>query len=65
MRATTEVFLAPTAEPRRWVCRGRCTNVLTPSAHGIHHLPTGADRLYLGTVISSACSGMTGVAPGR
>ncbi len=33
---------------------GLATIVLTLSAHGIHHLPAGVGRLYLGTVISSA-----------
>ena len=40
------------------------TIVLTLSAHGIHHLPDGVGRLYAGTVISSACFGMIGVALG-
>ena len=40
------------------------TIVLTLSAHGIHHLPGGVGRLYAGTVISSACFGMIGVALG-
>jgi ABC-2 type transport system permease protein len=40
------------------------TVVLTLSAHGIHHLPTGVGRLYAGTVISSTCFGMIGVALG-
>ena len=43
---------------------GLATAVLTLSAHGIHHLPAGVGRLYLGTVISSACFGMIGVALG-
>lgn len=43
---------------------GDLTAVLTLSAHGIHHLPPGVGRLYLGTVISSACFGMIGVALG-
>ena len=38
--------------------------MLTLSAHGIHHLPGGVGRLYAGTVISSACFGMIGVALG-
>ena len=40
------------------------TVVLTLSAHGIHHLPAGVGRLYAGTVISSTCFGMIGVALG-
>ena len=40
------------------------TIVPTLSAHGIHHLPGGVGRLYAGTVISSACFGMIGVALG-
>ena len=40
------------------------TIVLTLSAHGIRHLPGGIGRLYAGTVISSACFGMIGVALG-
>ena len=40
------------------------TIVLTLSAHGIHHLPAGVGRLYAGTVISSTCFGMIGVALG-
>jgi ABC-2 type transport system permease protein len=40
------------------------TVVLTLSAHGIHHLPTGVGRLYAGTVISSTCFAMIGVALG-
>ncbi len=43
---------------------GLATIVLTLSAHGIHHLPPGVGRLYLGTVLSSACFGMIGVALG-
>jgi ABC-2 type transport system permease protein len=43
---------------------GDITIVLTLAAHGIHQLPPGAGRLYLGTVISSACFGMIGVALG-
>jgi ABC-2 type transport system permease protein len=43
---------------------GLGTVALTLSAHGIHHLPTGIGRLYVGTVISSACFGMIGVALG-
>lgn len=43
---------------------GDITVVLTLSAHGIHHLPPGVGTLYLGTVISSACFGMIGVALG-
>jgi ABC-2 type transport system permease protein len=38
--------------------------VSTLAAHGIHHQPAGAGWLYLGTVISSACFGMIGVALG-
>jgi hypothetical protein len=38
--------------------------VLELSAHGIHHLPTSVASLYEGTVISSACFGMIGVALG-
>ena len=38
--------------------------VLELSAHGIHHLPTSVASLYAGTVISSACFGMIGVALG-
>jgi hypothetical protein len=38
--------------------------VVALSAHGIHHLPAGAASLYAGTVISSACFGMIGVALG-
>lgn len=33
---------------------GLGTIVLTLSAHGIHHLPSGVGTLYAGTVISSA-----------
>ena len=43
---------------------GLVTIVATLSAHGIHHLPGGVGRLYAGTVISSACFGMIGVALG-
>ncbi len=43
---------------------GLGTIVLTLSAHGMHHLPAGTGRLYAGTVISSACFGMIGVALG-
>lgn len=43
---------------------GLGTVVLTLSVHGIHHLPAGIGQLYLGTVISSACFGMIGVALG-
>jgi ABC-2 type transport system permease protein len=43
---------------------GLVTIVLTLSAHGIHHLPAGVGTLYAGTVISSACFGMIGVALG-
>jgi ABC-2 type transport system permease protein len=43
---------------------GLATIVLTLSAHGIHHLPAGVGTLYAGTVISSACFGMIGVALG-
>jgi ABC-2 type transport system permease protein len=43
---------------------GLGTVAITLSAHGIHHLPTGVSRLYVGTVISSACFGMIGVALG-
>jgi ABC-2 type transport system permease protein len=43
---------------------GLGTAVATLSAHGIGHLPPGVGRLYLGTVISSACFGMIGVALG-
>ncbi len=34
------------------------------TAHGIHHLPPDVWQLYAGTVISSACFGMIGVALG-
>ena len=43
---------------------GLATIVLTLSAYGIHHLPAGVGTLYVGTVISSACFGMIGVALG-
>ena len=43
---------------------GLGTIVLTLSAHGMHHLPAGVGQLYVGTVISSACFGMIGVALG-
>ena len=43
---------------------GLGTVVATLSAHGVHHLPPGVARLYLGTVVSSACFGMIGVALG-
>jgi ABC-2 type transport system permease protein len=43
---------------------GDITVVVTLATHGIHHLPPGVGRLYLGTVISSACFGMIGVALG-
>jgi ABC-2 type transport system permease protein len=43
---------------------GDITIVITLAAHGIHHVPPGVGRLYLGTVISSACFGMIGVALG-
>jgi ABC-2 type transport system permease protein len=43
---------------------GLATIVLTLSAHGIHHLPAGTGTLYIGTVISSTCFGMIGVALG-
>ena len=43
---------------------GLVTIVATLSAHGIHHLPAGVGTLYAGTVISSACFGMIGVALG-
>jgi hypothetical protein len=43
---------------------GLVTIVVTLSAHGIHHLPAGVGTLYVGTVISSACFGMIGVALG-
>lgn len=43
---------------------GLATVVLELSAHGMHHLPAGVTSLYVGTVISSACFGMIGVALG-
>ena len=43
---------------------GLGTVVATLSAHGVHHLPPGVARLYLGTVVSAACFGMIGVALG-
>ena len=43
---------------------GLGTVVATLSAHGIGHLPPEVARLYLGTVVSSACFGMIGVALG-
>jgi hypothetical protein len=43
---------------------GVVTIIATLSAHGIHHLPAGVGTLYAGTVISSACFGMIGVALG-
>jgi len=43
---------------------GLGTVVVELSAHGIHHLPAGVTSLYVGTVISSACFGMIGVALG-
>ena len=43
---------------------GLGTIVVELSAHGMHHLPAGTGRLYAGTVISSACFGMIGVALG-
>ena len=43
---------------------GLGTIVLTLAAHGIHHLPAGVGQLYAGTVISTACFGMIGVALG-
>jgi hypothetical protein len=43
---------------------GLGTVILTLSAHGMHHLPAGVGTLYAGTVISSACFGMIGVALG-
>jgi hypothetical protein len=43
---------------------GLVTIELTLAAHGIHHLPAGVGRMYAGTVISSACFGMIGVALG-
>ena len=36
----------------------------TLAAHGMHHLPAQTGRMYLGTVIASACFGMIGVALG-
>jgi hypothetical protein len=32
--------------------------------HGMHHLPAATGRMYLGTIIASACFGMIGVALG-
>jgi hypothetical protein len=43
---------------------GLVTIAVTLSAHGIRHLPAGVGTLYAGTVISSACFGMIGVALG-
>ena len=43
---------------------GLSTIVVDLSAHGIHHLPSDVWPLYAGTVISSACFGMIGVALG-
>ena len=43
---------------------GLGTAVATLSAHGIHHLPARIGGLYAGTVISSACFAMIGVALG-
>jgi len=43
---------------------GLGTTVVTLAAHGIHHLPAGVGGLYAGTVISSACFAMIGVALG-
>jgi len=43
---------------------GLGTAVLTLSAHGVHHLPPGIGSLYAGTVISSVCFAMIGVALG-
>ena len=43
---------------------GLATTVLELSAHGMHHLPAGVTSLYAGTVISTACFGMIGVALG-
>jgi ABC-2 type transport system permease protein len=43
---------------------GLATIVLELSTHGIHHLPAGTASLYAGTVISSACFAMIGVALG-
>jgi len=34
------------------------------AAHGFHHLPAAVGRMYLGTIIASACFGMIGVAVG-
>jgi hypothetical protein len=34
------------------------------AAHGFHHLPAAAGRMYLGTIIAGACFGMLGVALG-
>ena len=41
---------------------GLGTVVATLLAHGVHHLPPGVGLPYLGTVVSSACFGMIGVA---
>ena len=41
---------------------GTVTGVL--AAHGIHHLPAEVGRMFIGTVIASACFGMIGVALG-
>src|SRR5215469_4239632 len=41
---------------------GTVTGVL--AAHGFHTLPAAVGRMYLGTVIASACFGMIGVAIG-
>ncbi len=41
---------------------GTVTGVL--AAHGIHYLPAEVGRMYIGTVIASACFGMIGVALG-
>lgn len=43
---------------------GLATIAATLSAHGFHHLPAGVGTLYAGTVISSTCFGMIGVALG-
>jgi ABC-2 type transport system permease protein len=43
---------------------GLATVVVELSAHGMHHLPAGTSSLYAGTVMSSACFGMIGVALG-
>ena len=43
---------------------GRGTVAGTLAAHGMHHLPAQTGRMYLGTVIASACFGMIGVALG-